>query len=192
MHPSLPALSLLATALFTASLAGAAPTPSPAPKRSVHDFKVRRNDGTSVALGAYRGKVLLIVNTASPCGFTPQYEGLEALAQRYRARGFEVLAFPANDFMGQEPGTDAEIATFCATRYENTFPLFSKVSVKGKGIHPLFAYLTRESRFPGEVGWNFSKFLVGPDGQVAARFEPKVAPGSDEVVAAIERLLPAR
>jgi glutathione peroxidase len=180
-----------AVSLASAPAPATAATPA-APARTVHDFRARLNDGTETALSRWRGKVVLIVNTASRCGFTPQYEGLEAIAERYRARGFEVLAFPANDFLGQEPGTDEQIATFCATRYHTSFPLFAKVSVKGKRIHPLYAYLTRESAFPGDIGWNFTKFLVGPDGRVAARFDSRVKPESDEVTAAIERLLPAK
>lgn len=160
-----------------------------ATSRSVYDFKVRAIDGKDVALSQYKGKALLIVNTASRCGFTPQYEGLEAVYQQYRAKGFEVLAFPANNFMNQEPGTDAEIQKFCSLKYDTTFPLFSKISVKGKEISPLYAYLTKQSPFPGDIKWNFNKFLVGADGHVVARFDSKVEPTSPEVTAAIEKLL---
>lgn len=179
--------------LVCAAVAAAATTRSTGGRpvtRDIYGFTVRANDGTERSLAAYRGKALLVVNTASRCGFTPQYEGLEKLAQRYRARGFEVLAFPANDFLGQEPGTDAEIRSFCSLKYGNTFPLFSKIHVKGKDIAPLYAWLTRESPFPGDVSWNFAKFLVDPTGKVVARFEPKTDPLEAKLVAAVEAALP--
>ena len=159
-------------------------------EQTVHDFSAVTIDGVEQPLSAYRGKALLVVNTASKCGFTPQYEGLEALYEKYRARGFEVLAFPANDFLRQEPGSDAEIKDFCATKYKTTFPLFSKISVKGKKIHPLYAFLTRESGFPGDVSWNFNKFLVAPDGRVTARFASKTKPLAEELIAKLEEILP--
>lgn len=193
MRPLLAVIAALS--LLTIRPAEAAPVPKPAakkPARSAHDFSAKTSDGRTVSLASYRGKVLLIVNTASRCGFTGQYEGLEALAQRYRARGFEVLAFPANDFMNQEPGTDEQIRAFCSTEYGTTFPLFSKISVKGGKAHPLYAWLTRQSSKPGDVRWNFTKFVIGPDGQVAARFDSKVEPLSAEITGAIEGLLAAR
>uniref|UniRef100_A0A832I2N6 Glutathione peroxidase n=1 Tax=Eiseniibacteriota bacterium TaxID=2212470 RepID=A0A832I2N6_UNCEI len=146
-------------------------------------------DGGRKRLADYRGRTLLIVNTASRCGFTKQYASLETLYQRYRARGFEVLAFPANDFMNQEPGTDAEIQSFCSTEYGTTFPLFSKISVKGGAMAPLYRHLTRESAFKGDVEWNFTKFLVGPDGKVVACYGPRVDPLSKDVTDRIEALL---
>jgi glutathione peroxidase len=182
---TLATLGLVAVAL---ALAPGAMTFASA-KRTVYDFKMKSIDGKSTPLAKYKGKVLLIVNTASKCGYTPQYEGLESLYEKYRERGFEVLAFPANDFGQQEPGTDAQIAEFCSLNYQTTFPLFSKITVKGKGIHPLYAYLTKESPFPGEIKWNFNKFLVGPDGQVAARFDSKVEPLSADVTDAIDKLM---
>ena len=157
---------------------------------TLYDFKVQTIDGEERSLADYRGKTLLIVNTASRCGFTPQYESLEALYQQYKARGFEVLAFLANNFMGQEPGTNAEIQTFCSTRFHTTFPLFAKISVKGKHMAPLYEWLTRVSPFPGDIPWNFTKFLVAPDGQIAARFPPKVDPRSKDVTDQLEKLLP--
>ena len=157
--------------------------------RSIYDFKVRAIDGAEKSLGDFRGKTLLIVNTASGCGFTPQYESLEALYKKYSARGFEVLAFPANNFMGQEPGTNAEIRTFCTTRYNVTFPLFAKISVHGRHMAPLYAYLTRDSGFPGAIPWNFTKFVVGPDGRVVARFGPKIDPLDGQVTGKLEPLL---
>jgi glutathione peroxidase len=135
---------------------------------------------------------VLVVNTASKCGLTPQYEGLETLYERYRGRGFEVLAFPANDFLGQEPGTNEEIAEFCTTRFSTSFPLFAKIHVKGEEIAPLYAWLTRDSGHPGEIEWNFAKFLVGPDGRVIARFHPDVEPLDPDLVAKVEAALPAR
>jgi glutathione peroxidase len=159
--------------------------------RSIHQFTVRTIDGKDVSLGEYRGKVLLVVNTASKCGFTPQYEGLEALYEKYRGRGFEVLAFPANNFMGQEPGTDGEIAQFCELNYKTTFPLFSKISVKGTDMAPLYAWLTKQPGFEGDIGWNFTKFLVGPDGHLLARYGSRTEPRNEKLVAQIEAALPA-
>lgn len=157
----------------------------------VYDFDVASSDGTPMSLSAFRGTVVLIANTASRCGFTPQYASLQALHDRYRARGFSVLAFPANNFMRQEPGTNEEIQAFCRSRYHTTFPIFAKISVRGKEIHPLYAHLTRATDFRGAVVWNFTKFLVGRDGRVAARFGPATDPMSTEVVEAIEALLAA-
>ena len=134
--------------------------------------------------------MLFLVNVASKCGFTPQYQGLEALHQKYKAKGFEVLGFPCNDFGAQEPGTTQEIKTFCASQYQVTFPLFDKLHVKGQEQHPLYAALTgKRSPLPGEVKWNFGKFLIGRDGKLIQRFESKVAPDSPEVVQAIEAAL---
>lgn len=158
---------------------------------TVHDFKVTRIDGSEADLAAYRGKALLIVNTASRCGFTPQYAGLEKLYEKYHDRGFEILAFPANNFMGQEPGTDAEIEQFCQLKYKTTFPLFSKISVKGNDIHPLYRYLTTASGHNGDIGWNFNKFVVAPDGTVRARFGSRQDPLSAELTAAVEAVLPS-
>lgn len=165
------------------------PTEGSARPRTVHDFHVRAMDGHDVPLLGYEGKVLLLVNTASRCGFTPQYEGLETLAQRYRERGFEVLAFPADDFLHQEPGSDAEIREFCSGRFGITFPLFSKLHVKGGEMHPLFEHLTRDSARPGAVRWNFTKFLVDRRGHVVERFDPRTAPLDDKVLQAIDAAL---
>ncbi|MDE2221776.1 MAG: glutathione peroxidase [Candidatus Omnitrophica bacterium] len=143
---------------------------------SIYDFKVKTIDGRDENLGDYKGKVLLIVNTASRCGFTPQYAGLEKLYERYKDRGFVVLAFPSNDFLGQEPGDDAAIKQFCALKYKTTFPLFSKISVKGPHIAPLYRYLTTASGFNGGITWNFNKFLVDRQGHVIGRFGSRTAP----------------
>ena len=174
----------LATATLASILVGPAARADDAPKtepRSVLDFQVMDIDGKPVDLADYKGDVLLIVNTASKCGNTPQYAGLQDLFEKYREQGFRVLAFPANEFGKQEPGTNEEIKTFCMTKYDVTFPIFSKVVVKGDGIHPLYQYLTADSTnpdFAGPIGWNFAKFLVGRDGKVIARFAPKEEPES--------------
>jgi glutathione peroxidase len=173
-----------------ASAAKPKPGATPMPGR-IYEFKVRTIDGAETTLDAYRGKTLLVVNTASRCGFTKQYESLEALYKKYSARGFEVLAFPANNFMGQEPGTDAEIRTFCSTKYDVTFPLFAKISVRGKDIAPLYAYLTKDSGFPGAIPWNFTKFVVSPEGKVVGRFDPATDPLESKVTDLLETLLPA-
>ena len=156
---------------------------------SLYDFTMKTIDGSMKPLSDFKGKTLLIVNVASKCGFTPQYKNLETLYEKYHTRGFEILGFPANNFMWQEPGTDAEIKKFCSLKYNVTFPMFSKISVKGKDIHPLYAYLTRESGFPGDVSWNFNKFLIGPEGKVSARFDSKTDPLSKELTEKIESLL---
>lgn len=174
------------------------------------DIALTRNDGSADSLAAHRGNVLLVVNTASKCGLTPQYEGLEALQAKYAGRGFEVLGFPANNFGGQEPGTDSEIQEFCQLNYNVSFPLFQKASVAGDDKQPLYAELTKAAPdkrgdaagFRGmleghgmtpnpdpEVLWNFEKFLINKDGSVAARFSPNVAPDDAELVAEIEKAL---
>jgi glutathione peroxidase len=158
----------------------------------VHDFEVKTNDGKQVSLAQYRGKALLIVNTASECGFTPQYKGLEELYQSYRARGLEVLAFPSNDFGAQEPGSDAEIKKFCELKYRTTFPLFAKIKVKGPAAEPLYRYLTSLPQHGGQVTWNFNKFLVDPDGKVVAHLESDVEPTSPELRKRVEAVLPPR
>jgi glutathione peroxidase len=166
--------------------------PPPAP-RSVFDYSATLLDGRTIGLGEFRGRVLLIVNTASRCGFTPQYAGLEALHRSYRERGFAVLGFPSNQFGRQEPGTAAEIADFCRCDYEVSFPLFAKVEVNGRDAHPLYRFLKREKRglfgifSGGGISWNFTKFLVRRSGRVAARFSPATSP--DALARPIEELL---
>jgi len=150
-------------------------------------------EGKETSLKAFAGKALLIVNVASKCGYTPQYEGLEALHRKYRDQGLVVLGFPSNDFGGQEPGTNAEIKEFCSSKFNVSFPLFDKVRVKGDEQHPLYAALTGpDAPMPGPVKWNFGKFLVGRDGKVLARFDSKVAPDSPELTGAIEKALAAK
>ena len=156
---------------------------------SVYDFTMDDIDGKPVSLSQYRGKVLLVVNTASMCGNTPQYSDLEKMYEQYQEKGFEILAFPANNFGQQEPGTNQEIKSFCFTKYSLTFPLFSKISVKGEDKHPLYRYLTEQSPFPGEVEWNFQKYLVDRTGNVIARYHHRTKPLSDEVVRDVERTL---
>ncbi|HTL62517.1 MAG TPA: glutathione peroxidase [Nitrospira sp.] len=158
----------------------------------LYDFTMDDIDGKPVNLGTYKGKVLLVVNTASLCGNTPQYTDLERIYEQYHGQGFEVLAFPANNFGQQEPGTNAEIKGFCLTKYSVSFPLFSKISVKGSDKHPLYQYLTEQSPFPGEVEWNFQKYLVDRSGQIVARFHHRTKPASPEIVNEIERVLAVR
>ncbi len=149
-------------------------------------------DGRATTLGEFAGQAILVVNTASQCGYTPQFDGLEQIYQRYKARGFVVLGFPCNQFMGQDPGSDKEIADFCRANYGVTFPMMSKIEVKGDGIHPLYAHLTQQGdeSLRGTIGWNFEKFLIRPDGQVVARFGARVKPGDAPVIEAIEAALP--
>jgi glutathione peroxidase len=155
----------------------------------LYDFTLDDIDGIPVPLNKFRGKVLLVVNTASFCGNTPQYEQLERMYEKYHDKGLEILAFPANNFGQQEPGTNAEIKNFCYTKYSLTFPLFSKISVKGEDKHPLYRYLTEQSPFPGEVEWNFQKYLVDRSGHVVARYHHRTKPLSDEIVSDVERML---
>ena len=165
---------------------------TPTTERSVLDFTMRSIDEKEVPLSTYRGKVLLIVNVASRCGNTKQYEGLQKLYEIYRERGFEVLGFPANNFLGQEPGTNVDIKEFCSTKYGVTFPMFSKISVKGGDQHPLYRFLTSDStnpKYSGSVKWNFQKYLINRDGEVIAKFAPGDEPMSADVVSAIEAAL---
>jgi glutathione peroxidase len=161
-------------------------------EKSVHDFTVKTIKGSEKSLGEYKGKVLLVVNVASECGLTPQYEGLEKLYEEYAKKGLAVLGFPANDFGAQEPGTEAQIEQFCTTKFGAKFDMFSKVAVKGEKTAPLFDWLQSTDtnpEFGGAIKWNFNKFLVGKDGKVIGRFEPKVEPLSPEVKGAIEKAL---
>lgn len=159
---------------------------------SVLGFKMKDIDGKTVKLKKYKGNVLLVVNTASKCGYTPQYEGLQATFDKYKSRGFYVLGFPANNFGGQEPGTEAEIKEFCTTKYKVTFPMFAKISVKGEDQDPLYKFLTSKEtnpQFAGDITWNFNKFLIDRDGNVVARFSSKDKPEGEAVTAAIEKYL---
>jgi glutathione peroxidase len=158
----------------------------------VLDFTLNSLDGKPAPLAEYRGKVVLIVNVASKCGYTPQYTGLEKIYEKYKDQGFVILGFPANNFGGQEPGTNEEIKTFCSSKYQVTFPMYSKVSVKGADSTPLYQFLTDKQTNPataGEIKWNFTKFLVDRNGKVIARFEPAITPESADVTGAIEKAL---
>jgi len=148
--------------------------------KNAFDFTLNSIDGSPTLLASFKGKLVMLVNVASPCGFTPQYSALEAIYEKYRDRGFVIVGIPANNFGAQEPGSSQEIKTFCTTKYKVSFPMMSKVSIKGDDIAP---------KTGGEIQWNFTKFLVGPDGRIITRFEPEVTPDSPQVVAAIEKAL---
>jgi glutathione peroxidase len=173
----LPAVAFLAIAMSTNAPAA----------NTVHEFQMKSIDGKPVSLADYKGKVVLFVNVASRCGYTPQYSGLESLYKKFKDQGFVIIGAPANNFGGQEPGTDEEIKQFCTRTYSVTFPMLSKVSVKGADMVALYAFLTGAKG--GDVKWNFTKFLVGKDGKVIDRFEPGVAPESPELAAAIQKAL---
>jgi glutathione peroxidase len=159
---------------------------------TVYDVPLKDIDGKDATLKPYQGKVLLIVNVASHCGYTPQYKALEAVYEKYKDKGLVVLGFPCNQFGGQEPGTDAEIKQFCSSKYSVTFPMFDKIEVNGANRHPLYVTLAGpESPYPGDINWNFTKFLIGRDGKILKRFESKVTPNSPEVTSAIEGALGA-
>lgn len=155
----------------------------------LYSFTMKTIDGKEESLGSYKGKVLMLVNVASRCGYTPQYKDLEAIYRQYKDRGFEILAFPANNFGGQEPGSDEEIVEFCQTKYDVTFPLFSKISVKGDDQHLLYQYITKESSVPGEIKWNFQKYMVDKKGNIVAMFPSRTKPTDKEVVQLLEKLL---
>src|SRR3981189_1121121 len=162
--------------------------------KNVFDYTLNTIDGQPAPLSAYKGKVLMLVNVASRCGFTPQYTALESIYEKYKDRGFVIVGIPANNFGSQEPGTNQEIKTFCASKFHVTFPMMAKVSVKGEDITPLYQFLTDKTTNPqtgGEIQWNFTKFLIGPDGHVITRFEPDVTPDSPQVTSAIEKTLAA-
>lgn len=169
------------------------PSPTYPPKEnSMYEFAMKDIDGKDVKLDAYKGNVVMIVNTASKCGLTPQYEGLQALHDKYKDKGFTVLGFPANNFMGQEPGTEKEIKEFCTLKYDITFPMFSKISVKGTDQHPFYTFLTNKASNPGmdgDITWNFEKFVADRNGKIIARFSPKTLPDDPKVTETIENAL---
>src|ERR1700757_236497 len=171
------AILIMATSLFAGS--------------GIYDFTLPSIDGKPTPLADYKGKVVLIVNVASQCGYTPQYSALEAIYEKYKDRGFVIVGFPANNFGAQEPGTNEEIKTFCSRKYNVTFPMYAKISVKGSNQAPLYAYLTKETGkgIAGEIQWNFTKFLVDRNGNVVQRFEPAVTPDSTDVTTSIEKQL---
>jgi glutathione peroxidase len=170
-------LLIMATSLFAAG--------------GVYSYTLNSINGKPAPLADYKGKVVLLVNVASQCGYTPQYSTLESIYEKYKGQGFVILGFPANNFGAQEPGTNEEIKTFCSRKYSVTFPMYSKISVKGDDQAPLYAYLTKETGagIAGEIKWNFTKFLVDRDGKVVQRFEPAVTPDSKEMTEAIEKRL---
>ena len=160
---------------------------------SLYDIPLKDIDGKDTSLKEYQGKVLLIVNVASKCGFTPQYKGLESIYQKYSAQGLVVCGFPCNQFLSQEPGTEADIKEFCTSKYNVTFPMFSKLEVNGAQRHPLYVQLAgTNSPFPGNIKWNFTKFLIGRDGHIVARFGSTTKPESEELTKAIEAALAAK
>lgn len=162
------------------------------PTKTVYDFTLKNIDGKEESLSQYKGKVIIMVNVASYCGYTSQYKDLEAIYQKYKSKGLVVLGFPANNFMAQEPGTNADIKQFCSREYAVTFPMFSKISVKGKGIHPLYAYLTNKTEngvVDGDVQWNFQKYLIGKDGKIITSFKPATKVTEANVVKEIEAAL---
>jgi glutathione peroxidase len=159
---------------------------------TIHSFTMKTIDGQDVSLGTYTGKVLLVVNVASKCGFTPQYAGLEMLYKKYAGQGLVVLGFPANNFLGQEPGSNEQIKQFCTLTYNVTFPLFAKISVKGDDQHPLYKFLTEKETnpdFSGSILWNFNKFLIGRDGKILNRFGSRTPPDSPDLIKAVEAAL---
>jgi glutathione peroxidase len=159
----------------------------------IDKIAVKDIDHKDTTLGAYQGKVLLIVNVASKCGFTPQYTALESVYEKYKDKGLVILGFPCNQFGGQEPGTSEEIKLFCSSKYNVTFPLFEKIDVNGPQRAPLYTLLAgSDSPFPGDIKWNFTKFLVGRDGAILKRFDSKITPNSPEVTTAIEAALAAK
>lgn len=175
--------------LFAASLTGA---PAADGKQPFYGFTMKSIDGKDVPLSKFKGKVVLVVNTASKCGLTPQYKELQATYKKYKDKGLVILGFPANNFRKQEPGSNKEILAFCTANYGVTFPMFAKISVLGDDIHPLYKYLTGKGTnpgFAGDIRWNFDKFLIGKNGKPVARFHPKVKPDADEMIKAIEKEL---
>jgi glutathione peroxidase len=177
-------LLTLATMMTTFSLLAA---------DSIYDIPLKDIDGKDTSLKPYAGKVILVVNVASKCGYTPQYTALEAAYEKYSAQGLVVCGFPCNQFKQQEPGTDAEIKQFCTSKYNVTFPMYDKLDVNGDNRHPLYLALAgKDSPYPGDIHWNFTKFLIGRDGKIVARFDSKVKPDSPEVTQAIETALAAK
>lgn len=181
--------------LFAAALLLTAvlPAANPKPTKPLGDIPLKDIDGNATSLKSYSGKVLLVVNVASKCGNTPQYSGLESLYGKYKDKGLVVLGFPCNDFGAQEPGSNADVKEFCTAKYNVTFPMFDKLHVKGAEQHPLYVALTgKAGAFPGDVKWNFGKFLIGKDGKPLKRFEPGTKPEDPKVVQAVEDALKAK
>ncbi|NOS68782.1 MAG: glutathione peroxidase [Verrucomicrobia bacterium] len=178
-------IALLASLIAMTTIAASA--------ESIYDIKLKDIDGKDTTLAAYKGKAVLVVNVASKCGLTPQYKGLEALYLKYKDKGLVVLGFPCNQFNGQEPGTNEEIKQFCSSKYNVTFPMFDKLDVNGDKRHPLYVALAgKDSPFPGDIKWNFGKFLIGKDGKILHRFEPRTTPDSEDVTKAVEAALASK
>lgn len=189
--PLVKALRFIIPGLFLAGVAQAQQKETHT-MSSLYDFNVKKIDGTALTLSEYKGKVLLIVNVASRCGFTGQYAGLQKLYETHKDRGFVILGFPANDFMRQEPGSNKEIAEFCSLKFHVTFPMFEKIVVTGSDCHPLYKYLTEKAtnpEFSGKISWNFNKFLIGRDGRILARYGSRTTPEDKELLAALEKAL---
>ena len=166
--------------------------PKGATMSSIYDFTMKDIDGKDVKLEKFKGKVMLIANVASKCGYTPQYKGLQEIYSQYKDQGFVILGFPANNFLHQEPGSNEEIKQFCTSNYNVTFPMFSKISVRGKHINPLYKFLTEKEtdpEFSGKISWNFNKFLINREGKIVARFGTRTKPESEEVIQAITKAL---
>ncbi len=186
---------MILSALVTLAVLGCKTAPMDlaldAPKNptSIYDFKMKNIDGETVPLSKYKGKVLLVVNVASKCGFTPQYTGLQSLYSKYHSKGFEILGFPANNFGAQEPGTDSEIKQFCTGTYNVTFPMFSKISVKGDDEHPLYKWLIASADRHDDIEWNFCKFMIDKNGHVIHRWASKTTPESAELTTALDNAL---
>lgn len=179
------ALAFLSTVSLALALSASA--------ASVLDVPIKDIDGKDTSLGAYKGKVILVVNVASKCGLTPQYKSLEATYRKYKDQGLVIAGFPCNQFGKQEPGSNEQIKEFCSSKYDVTFPMFDKLEVNGPGRHPLYVQLAGPtSPFPGDIKWNFGKFLIGRDGKIIQRFDPRTAPDAPEVTAAIEAALKAK
>jgi glutathione peroxidase len=194
MPAAKPKLTMKTATLLLAALAMTAfISCSTTTTHSIYDIPLKDIDGKATTLKPYQGQVMLIVNVASKCGFTPQYTGLEALYKKYSLQGFVICGFPCNQFGGQEPGTEADIKQSCTSKYDVTFPMFSKLDVNGDLRHPLYVWLAgKDSPFPGNIRWNFTKFLIGRDGKILARFDSKVKPDSEEMTKAIEAALAAK
>jgi glutathione peroxidase len=186
MMRSVALAGITAVVLMITVVSVAQDKPQEKPVPDTLNFRMKSLTGQDVNLADYSGKVILMVNTASKCGYTPQYEGLQALYTKYKDKGLVLLGFPSNDFGGQEPGTDSQIAEFCKANYGVTFPMFSKVAVKGDQKVALYKYLTEHAPTTGEIKWNFEKFLIGKEGKIVNRFLSKIEPTSDEITKAVE------
>ena len=186
---SIAVFALAAVAACAVMMLPTQTTPQTSKAKDIYAFKMENIEGKEQPLSAYKGKVILAVNVASKCGLTPQYEGLEKLYQKYKDKGFVILGFPANEFGNQEPGTNAEIAEFCSAKYNVTFPMFSKIVVKGEKAHPLYQWLLASTENHNDIEWNFAKFLVDQNGQVVARFDPRTTPEDPKITSAIEKAL---